>query len=629
MKKTKLTRSLLAACSIVALTAVMYGCVHDGSDGLTLSELDLTGYDTAAGVDVDADTYSTDGVPAALASALEGYMGTTMGNMGDTVTIGGYIFTCVTGPCSVSVSDDGEHVTVEGTINVMAMMEPEPTPDPTAGLFAAAQDARDDAAAASKKASDAVKSATDAEDKLGVLGSNGESKTEHMNAEAILKARDDAADAVTEAQDALDDATAAKTEAEALDDTNEHKTSLIAALDAAITVAEEQLEEATKSNNREDLKDAVEAVTGGEDADPQGTAASNAKAVAEAIGEALGGMTLAAALPRGTIATALPDAAVTNEVSKNNSRGMTWAQIVGEDNVKMMRLGAANTNVSVASIAGMDLNQVFDTVPGDLSGLGTDAATDGANFDSADYLDIDGMLHCLGTDCKVEDGTLEGSWYFQPDSTTATFVKKAADDASTTDRDESKEYETETLYAQYGYWLSMEDHDSSDTTPDVAQINRYALTAGNTAGLTFVKVTDMPDSATYNGEAAGMSVHKMTDTDGAVTSIYSGAFTADVEIVLQFGAGVDATLSGTIDEFESALEGGSMAVDPDWTIELQTQTTFDGSFDDGTTVATGRDGVWSATAYGTSGSRPTGVFGGFNAHFSDGHAAGVYEADDN
>ena len=30
MKKTKLTRSLLAACSIVALTAVMYGCVHDG-----------------------------------------------------------------------------------------------------------------------------------------------------------------------------------------------------------------------------------------------------------------------------------------------------------------------------------------------------------------------------------------------------------------------------------------------------------------------------------------------------------------------------------------------------------------------------------------------------------------------
>ena len=32
MKKTKLTRSLLAACSIVALSTVMYGCVHSGGD---------------------------------------------------------------------------------------------------------------------------------------------------------------------------------------------------------------------------------------------------------------------------------------------------------------------------------------------------------------------------------------------------------------------------------------------------------------------------------------------------------------------------------------------------------------------------------------------------------------------
>ena len=32
MKKSKATRSLLAACSIVALSAVMYGCVHSGDD---------------------------------------------------------------------------------------------------------------------------------------------------------------------------------------------------------------------------------------------------------------------------------------------------------------------------------------------------------------------------------------------------------------------------------------------------------------------------------------------------------------------------------------------------------------------------------------------------------------------
>ena len=40
MKKTKLTRSLMAACSIVALSAVMYGCVHNGGDGPAVSDCD-------------------------------------------------------------------------------------------------------------------------------------------------------------------------------------------------------------------------------------------------------------------------------------------------------------------------------------------------------------------------------------------------------------------------------------------------------------------------------------------------------------------------------------------------------------------------------------------------------------
>ena len=68
-----------------------------------------------------------------------------------------------------------------------------------------------------------------------------------------------------------------------------------------------------------------------------------------------------------------------------------------------------------------------------------------------------------------------------------------------------------------------------------------------------------------------------------------------------------------------------MNIDSGWTVELERKALpAVGDFDDGKTVATGRDGVWSATAYGTAGSRPTGIFGGFNAHFSDGHAAGAY-----
>ena len=41
MKKTKLTRSLLAACSIVALSAVMYGCVHNGDEPAPIDETDM------------------------------------------------------------------------------------------------------------------------------------------------------------------------------------------------------------------------------------------------------------------------------------------------------------------------------------------------------------------------------------------------------------------------------------------------------------------------------------------------------------------------------------------------------------------------------------------------------------
>ena len=57
MKKTKLTRSLMAACSIVALSAVMYGCVHNGGDDAPATDMSGTpdpAPDPAAPVDVTA-----------------------------------------------------------------------------------------------------------------------------------------------------------------------------------------------------------------------------------------------------------------------------------------------------------------------------------------------------------------------------------------------------------------------------------------------------------------------------------------------------------------------------------------------------------------------------------------------
>ena len=68
MKKTKLTRSLLAACSIVALSAVMYGCAHTDS-GPSQEELDAAKAETAAAA-AEAQA-NADAATAAVAAKAE------------------------------------------------------------------------------------------------------------------------------------------------------------------------------------------------------------------------------------------------------------------------------------------------------------------------------------------------------------------------------------------------------------------------------------------------------------------------------------------------------------------------------------------------------------------------------
>ncbi len=63
MKKTKLTRSLLAACSVVALTAVMYGCTHDGDDPPAMTEQEAC--------EADGGTWGDDGCTTAADKAAE------------------------------------------------------------------------------------------------------------------------------------------------------------------------------------------------------------------------------------------------------------------------------------------------------------------------------------------------------------------------------------------------------------------------------------------------------------------------------------------------------------------------------------------------------------------------------
>ena len=114
-----------------------------------------------------------------------------------------------------------------------------------------------------------------------------------------------------------------------------------------------------------------------------------------------------------------------------------------------------------------------------------------------------------------------------------------------------------------------------------------------------------------------MSVRKMDKADGMGQDIDSGRFTANVELTAEFGTA--PMLGGTINGFQGS------AVNSNWTVSLEKGAFAAGTLADGATITTGRDGEWSAASFGNDNTaRPGGIFGGFNAHFSDGHAAGAY-----
>ena len=505
--------------------------------------------------------------------------------------------------------------TMENTEGTQCVATPVPA-DAIPGLYKAAHDARSAAEVAGKMATDAEKAAMENSVKLTTMPVAGDSTVAMMNAQAVLDAKRDADQAVVNAQTALTNAETAQMTVTA---NHADNASLIAALDAAVKVAKTQLAAAMKVADSKALQGYVDMVTGGKDADPQGTARSTATKVGMDIAMAL--------LPTSSDAgsgvrvyhnspAAIPDAVAKElRVEMDTNLGMTWAMVVGEDKLMDSRLGDNNANVKIASVAGMTASKLHGTALSDDGGPAGDGKyADGAITESSNYMGIPGDVYCLGADCEVDsDGKLVGSWYFTPQHPKVYYIKNPVAAMA-----EATPYVAETLYAVFGHWLTP-------VANDAWAVHTYAegkggvlfdLTTVNAATATTLKDT----SATYSGTAAGMSVRKMDKADGKGQDIDSGRFTAKVELTAEFAA--KPMLSGTIKSFEGS------AVNPDWTVSLSKKellpngTLVGGS---GATVATGRDGVWTAESYGGDPmKRPAGIVGGFNAHFSDGHAAGAY-----
>ena len=503
------------------------------------------------------------------------------------------------------------------------------------GLRLAASTAMTDATNARKAAEQALKDAQKYAVMLGVLDVGGDSGMAEANAGKVLAAEQAAMQAVIDATAAKTRAQTAKTDATALPDDAPDKAGIIAALDAAIKAADDEIKAAMDIRDGDALEDAVEMVEG--TATKKMTAADRGKEVAGLINTALttDAQTPAVVADFSTVPTAA--VARTDSVAgsskpmagPSDAQGRTFAQIFAS-RVMDKRIaagapsGSASRAVKAVSVAGM--------TAADVSVTASPGTADGTEVDpGVAYKGINGVLFCAGTDCKVEDvveGTfaaatskLTGSWYFAPDDgDTATYTEGTGDAAGT------YSLEDPANYVRFGYWLSIPSGTSNVTT-----INRYVdgPDAQTTAGVYAIDVT-VPafagSSATYEGDALGMSVVWENDGNGRAVegTLASGGFTADVELKMLFGVGTGAALSGTISNFQGS------AVNSGWEVELKNGALASGTFaspaptDGGDTA-----GEWTATAWGGSDAadsqaRPAGVFGAFDADFTNGAAVGVY-----
>ena len=525
-----------------------------------------------------------------------------------------------------------------------------------------------DAEAAGEKATMAVATAKEYDDKLDVASVKGDSSAAKANAKKVLDARIGADQAVLDAEAAKARADTAKSDAGDIADGTAGKTEVVTAIDEAIKEAEAQIAatkaistgknaDGTPNQDGQDLKTAVLAVTGSDEDDLK-----DDTDVAEGVAMAVAGALLATNTNAGsldgtpvrvthyateaTLTAATPPAIKDRTFHDHDSSGMTWENIVGGANVVRERLGTVSGNaltagngvVPVALIAGMDAD-VVNPAEDDLSGTG---GSDGGNTygdefstDAADinYRGIPGVVVCLGDDCKVgvaadgiNEGKLIGSWYFTPSSTTDVYIPNPDEDARV-----ATPYVQDNNFAQWGHWLTV----ATDGTGNVT-IHTYATSGANlqnlNLGVPAGSLTDT-ETATFTGDAAGMSVHKELDTDGKQLSISSGAFTAEVELTARFGTA--PTLQGMIDNFR-----GGAHTDSDWEVKLQEEPldTTSAAFTSGmlgVAKGSGQGGDWTAQGYGpaqttvdgaTVNHRPSGFFGKFNAHFTDGHAAGAYVA---
>ena len=431
---------------------------------------------------------------------------------------------------------------------------------------------------------------------LTVVAVQGESTTAQVNAQTVLDAEAAVKAQLGIAQEALKDAQDAQSAAQGLKDAPNFQT-FLSNIDGQVSRAAAYVDEIA-SLLREDAVLAGYVATvkeRGGNRTPGEIGQDVAMAIAGVIGT---GSVLDSDFTTPALASRPQNAA---PLALTGTSGMTWAEIHGK---------GADDNLAVP-IDGMIATEIatqFGSLP-------ADGYTSGSRVNGA-YRGIPGFAQCQGT-CAVGTagnaaGRLVGNWIFLPTSPNQGYV-----------RNEDGNYAPPADYAEYGHWL-----DSDPANGNALRLNLYigGTSNGSEPGDLNARATDAVDHdgdvARYEGRATGMSLTRETDAAGMTVagSLNSGAFTADVQLTARFG--IDPTVSGSVTGFS-----GGAHVNEAWRVDLETMGLNEGTAGTGIADGGGDPGAWSSDPYAPdSNVRPTGINGAFHAHFSDGHAMGVYAA---
>ena len=696
MKKMKLTRSLLAACSIVALTAVMYGCVHGGGD-------DEPATDTTEAPPTPEELLAE---AEAEIERLEGELADAQGDLSDAQE-------------ELSDTEDdletarGEVTRISGALsdandNVMQI---------TSELTAARTHASDlaDRLAASTGDNASLQTMLDAAN-ADVMRLMGELTTAQGNVTRLMGELADANGEVTRLEGEV-----TRLEGE-LGDANDEIARLVALLPPEVDPYPART---AAAGTKAKAIAAEQAQT--PDANLGGSARSDTDGTTTSTDATDDPYTLTISND-GTlmVGISVPGAAMTDPAFEDQMAGLS------DGRTMLTRTQEADMDgnvVTEVAIVGTDIDPPtavpfaefeFHTVSGSTIAVtmpqALNARLDGittfTDANPADTRDLGGILASTDTAQAAVLELVMSPAFVAPTDPTETMLEFAFDDTTTADTDEA--YETagtyngapgtyrcngtanctvtfnddsgisgmsdgwvftpdegatsdqpDYAYLSYGFWLQRTTDADGAVTYD--EVETFAMAHGlpetddgNTAdgGIGSVMGT-----ASYSGSSVGVYVKNVLDQQANIVTATSGHFMADVALNATFGgnsvpANDHFTISGTVTGFE--LSGGE---ENDWAVTLgltdfsgRTTGNEPGMSEPGTIhvnefsgVATGDAtapaGSWSGTFWGLAGSAvdhdgdgsettptpainqaPAAVTGEFNAHFTDGVAAGGYGA---